>query len=52
MTGYAQQLNDFVYSTGLLMRPVFAAAKKKPARVVFCEGEDERVLRAAQTVCD
>jgi malate dehydrogenase (oxaloacetate-decarboxylating)(NADP+) len=52
MEAYAQQLNDFVYSTGLLMRPVFAAAKKKPARVVFCEGEDERVLRAVQTVCD
>ncbi|MDP2133026.1 MAG: phosphate acyltransferase, partial [Sulfuritalea sp.] len=49
---YTQQLNDFVYSTGLLMRPVFAAAKKNPARVVFCEGEDERVLRATQTVCD
>ncbi|MFH1870492.1 MAG: NADP-dependent malic enzyme [Pseudomonadota bacterium] len=52
MDVYAQQLNDFVYSTGLLMRPVFIAAKKKPARVVFCEGEDERVLRATQTVCD
>jgi malate dehydrogenase (oxaloacetate-decarboxylating)(NADP+) len=52
MDAYTQQLNDFVYSTGLLMRPVFAAAKKKPARVVFCEGEDERVLRATQTVCD
>ena len=52
MDAYAERLNDFVYSTGLLMRPVFAAAKKKPARVVFCEGEDERVLRATQTVCD
>ena len=52
MEAYAQQLNDFVYSTGLLMRPVFSAAKKKPARVVFAEGEDERVLRAAQAVCD
>ncbi len=52
MDVYAQQLNDFVYSTGLLMRPVFAAAKKKPARVVFGEGEDERVLRATQTLCD
>ncbi|MCX7148449.1 MAG: NADP-dependent malic enzyme [Rhodocyclales bacterium] len=52
MDAYANQLNDFVYSTGLLMRPVFAAAKKNPARVVFCEGEDERVLRAVQTVCD
>ena len=52
MDAYVQQLNDFVYSTGLLMRPVFSAARKKPARVVFCEGEDERVLRAVQTVCD
>jgi malate dehydrogenase (oxaloacetate-decarboxylating)(NADP+) len=52
MDAYVAQLNDFVYSTGLLMRPVFAAAKKNPARVVFCEGEDERVLRAVQTVCD
>ncbi len=52
MDAYIAQLNDFVYSTGLLMRPVFSAAKKRPARVVFCEGEDERVLRAAQTVCD
>ncbi len=52
MEAYVHQLNDFVYSTGLLMRPVFIAAKKNPARVVFCEGEDERVLRAVQTVCD
>jgi len=52
MEAYVHQLNDFVYSTGLLMRPVFMAAKKNPARVVFCEGEDERVLRAVQTVCD
>jgi malate dehydrogenase (oxaloacetate-decarboxylating)(NADP+) len=52
MDAYLQQLNDFVYHTGLLMRPVFSAAKKNPARIVFCEGEDERVLRAAQTVVD
>ena len=52
MAAYVRQLNDFVYSTGLLMRNVFAAAHKKPARVVFCEGEDVRVLRAVQTVCD
>ncbi|MBI5923424.1 MAG: NADP-dependent malic enzyme [Betaproteobacteria bacterium] len=52
MDAYLQQLNDFVYHTGLLMRPVFAAAKKNPARIVFCEGEDERVLRAAQAVVD
>ena len=49
---YRERLNDFVYHTGLLMRPVFAAAKKAPGRIVFCEGEDERVLRAVQTVVD
>jgi len=49
---YRQQLNEFVYSTGLLMRPVFATAKSNPARIVFAEGEDERVLRAVQTICD
>jgi malate dehydrogenase (oxaloacetate-decarboxylating)(NADP+) len=52
MDRYRERLNDFVYHTGLLMRPVFAAAKKSPARIVFCEGEDERVLRAVQTVVD
>ncbi|MCX7176846.1 MAG: NADP-dependent malic enzyme [Proteobacteria bacterium] len=52
LDAYRQQLNDFVYHTGLLMRPVFAAAKKAPARIVFCEGEDDRVLRAVQTVVD
>ncbi len=52
MEAYVQQLNEFVYSTGLLMRPVFLAAKRNPARVVFCEGEDERVLRAVQTAYD
>ncbi|MBL8489997.1 MAG: NADP-dependent malic enzyme, partial [Rhodocyclaceae bacterium] len=52
MDGYRQTLNDFVYQTGLLMRPVFAAAKKHPARIIFCEGEDDRVLRAVQAVAD
>jgi malate dehydrogenase (oxaloacetate-decarboxylating)(NADP+) len=52
MAAYRQRLSEFVYHTGFLMRPVFAAAKNKPARVVFCEGEEERVLRAVQTVVD
>jgi malate dehydrogenase (oxaloacetate-decarboxylating)(NADP+) len=52
MDAYRAKLNDFVYHTGLFMRPVFLAAKKAPARIVFCEGEDERVLRAVQTVAD
>jgi phosphotransacetylase len=36
----------------MFMRPVFAAAKARPARVVYAEGEDERVLRAVQVVLD
>ncbi|QDX79980.1 NADP-dependent malic enzyme [Denitratisoma sp. DHT3] len=52
MDAYRQQLNEFVYHSGLVMKPVFAAAKKNPGRIVFCEGEDERVLRAVQTVVD
>jgi malate dehydrogenase (oxaloacetate-decarboxylating)(NADP+) len=52
MAAYRQQLSEFVYQTSLMMRPIFAAAKKKPARIVFCEGEDDRVLRAVQTVID
>jgi malate dehydrogenase (oxaloacetate-decarboxylating)(NADP+) len=49
---YRQQLNNFVYQSGMIMKPVFAAAKKSPRRVLFAEGEDERVLRAIQTVLD
>ncbi len=49
---YRQHLTRFVYQTGLVMRPVFAAARAKPARVVYAEGEDERVLRAVQIVVD
>ncbi len=49
---YRQSLTRFVYQTGLFMRPVFAAAKERPARVVYAEGEDERVLRAVQVVLD
>jgi malate dehydrogenase (oxaloacetate-decarboxylating)(NADP+) len=47
--GYHQSLSRFVYQTGMIMRPVFQAAKSSSRkRVVFAEGEDERVLRAAQ----
>ncbi len=47
---YRARLSEFVYQSGLLMRPVFDAARADPKRVVFAEGEDERVLRAVQTV--
>jgi len=50
--GYLGRLNRFVYQSGLIMKPVFAAAKQAPKRLVYCEGEDERVLRAAQVVVD
>jgi malate dehydrogenase (oxaloacetate-decarboxylating)(NADP+) len=49
---YAERLQQFVYHSGLIMKPVFAAAKNAPKRIVYCEGEDERVLRAAQVVVD
>ena len=47
---YRESLTRYVYQTGMFMRPVFAAAKRNPARVVYAEGEDERVLRAVQAV--
>jgi malate dehydrogenase (oxaloacetate-decarboxylating)(NADP+) len=50
MDAYREELGATVYRTGFVMRPVFAAAKAQPARIVFAEGEDERVLRAAQFV--
>ncbi len=52
LEAYRQSLSRFVYQTGMFMRPVFAAAKAKPAKVVYAEGEDERVLRAVQVVLD
>jgi malate dehydrogenase (oxaloacetate-decarboxylating)(NADP+) len=50
---YRQGLTRFVYQTGMIMRPVFAAARMSTAkRVAYAEGEDERVLRAAQLAID
>ncbi len=49
---YRQQLQQFVYHSGMIMKPVFALAKQSAKRIVYAEGEDERVLRAAQTVVD
>jgi len=50
---YAQQLDEFVYHSGLLMKPVFSAAKKaQKNRIVMAEGEDERILRATQVIVD
>ena len=52
MPAYRQKLSQFVYQSGSSMQPLFAAAKLSPKRVVYAEGEDERVLRAAQVVVD
>jgi len=55
MDAYHQQLSRFVYQTGMFMSPVFTAAKavkKEAKRVAYAEGEDERVLRAAQVAVD
>jgi malate dehydrogenase (oxaloacetate-decarboxylating)(NADP+) len=52
LAAYRQSLERFVYQTGMFMRPVFAAAKAAPARIIYAEGEDERVLRAVQVALD
>ena len=49
---YRQQLSQFVFKSGLVMRPVFEQARSAPKRVIFSAGEDDRVLRAVQAVLD
>ncbi|OIR02177.1 NADP-dependent malic enzyme [mine drainage metagenome] len=52
MAIYREQLSQFLYHSNMLMKPVFEFAKKNPKRLVYAEGEDERVLHAVQTVVD
>ena len=53
MDAYRERLQSFVYASGTAMKPIFNAAKKAlKKRVAFSEGEEERVLRAAQIVVD
>ncbi|WP_368644257.1 NADP-dependent malic enzyme [Castellaniella ginsengisoli] len=52
MDAYRQSLMSIVYHSGQLMRPLFRQAKSAPKRVIYADGEDERVLRAAQTALD
>ena len=53
MVAYREQLQSFVYASGTTMKPIYAAAKKaNKKRVVYAEGEEERVLRAIQIVVD
>jgi malate dehydrogenase (oxaloacetate-decarboxylating)(NADP+) len=49
---YATQLERFAFRSGLVMKPVFAKAKTQPVRVIYAEGEDERVLHATQVVLE
>jgi malate dehydrogenase (oxaloacetate-decarboxylating)(NADP+) len=50
---YLDQLNRFVWRSGFIMKPIFVAAKNaEKKRVIFAEGEDERVLRAAQVLLE
>ena len=49
---YQSELERFVFRSGQLMHPVFEAARQAPRRIVYGDGEDERVLRAAQTLVD
>ncbi|MBP6818380.1 MAG: NADP-dependent malic enzyme [Ferrovibrio sp.] len=52
LEAYRQSLERFVYRTGFIMRPIFERAKSRAMRLIYAEGEDERVLRAAQIVAD
>ena len=52
LADYRRKLERHVFRSGDLMRPVFEAARKSPQRVAYAEGEDERTLRAVQTVLD
>ena len=53
MDAYRDHLQTFVYASGTTMKPIFTAAKVAPKkRVAFSEGEEERMLRAAQIVVD
>jgi malate dehydrogenase (oxaloacetate-decarboxylating)(NADP+) len=49
---YCTQLQRFAFRSGLIMKPLFAKAKSQPVRVIYAEGEDERVLHAAQVVLE
>ncbi len=49
---YRQELGQFIFRSGMLMKPIFDRVRKSGKRVVFAEGEDERVLRAVRVIID
>jgi malate dehydrogenase (oxaloacetate-decarboxylating)(NADP+) len=52
LDAYRERLAQFVFRSGLVMRPLFTRAKRAPKRIIYAEGEEEKVLRAAQVVVD
>jgi malate dehydrogenase (oxaloacetate-decarboxylating)(NADP+) len=52
MEAYRERMARFAYHSGNSMKPVFEAAKASPKRVIYAEGEEERVLRAVQVIVD
>jgi malate dehydrogenase (oxaloacetate-decarboxylating)(NADP+) len=52
MRAYRDHLTQYVFRSGMVMKPVFDSAQQDPRRIAYAEGEDERVLRAAQTLVD
>src|SRR5690606_34114084 len=52
LDAYREKLSQFVFRSNMLMKPVFARARKELKRVAYAEGEEETVLRAVQTVVD
>ena len=52
LAAYEERLSRFVFRSGFIMKPLFEKAKAAPKRVIYADGEDERVLRAAQVVLE
>ena len=52
LEAYREKLNGSVFKSALIMRPVFEAARQATRRIIFAEGEDERVLRAANAMLE
>ena len=52
LDAYRERLSQFVFRTGLVMKPVFERAKSEVKRVVYAEGEEDTILRAVQTLVD
>ncbi len=52
LPAYREKLEQFIWRTGLLMKPIYDAARRDPKTVCFSEGEEEVILRAVQVICD